>query len=90
MLSTVTLATTNRSSLDETSAGLAAICDRAAEHGLLAHIELLPFGGIPDLNSARSIGEAADRPNGCLTIDSWHLDVHPLFSARLKVSFPAL
>ncbi|HWV13529.1 MAG TPA: TIM barrel protein, partial [Sphingobium sp.] len=40
--------------------------------GLKVHIELLPFGGIPDLTSAWAIVQAAGRPNGGLTIDSWH------------------
>jgi len=44
----------------------------AAQHGLKAHIEFLPFGGISDLASAWAIVQAAGRPNGGLTIDSWH------------------
>lgn len=51
----------------------AALCDQAAAHGLKAHIEFVPMGGIPDLASAWRIVEAAGRPNGGLTIDSWHL-----------------
>lgn len=62
-----------RPSLDEAAESFAAICDQAAAHGLLVHIEFLPFAGIPDLKSAWNIVEAAGRPNGCLTIDSWHL-----------------
>lgn len=59
-------------SLDEAAEAFAHLCDAAAEHGLKAHIEFLPFGGIPDLASAWAIVEAAGRPNGGLTIDSWH------------------
>ena len=62
-----------RPSLDEAAGAFAAICDGAAEHGLIAHIEFLPFGGIPDLKSGWRIVEAAGRKNGGLTIDSWHL-----------------
>ena len=60
-------------SLDEAAGAFAAVCDRAAEYGLLVHIEFLPFGGIPDLKAAWEIVKAAGRENGCLTIDSWHL-----------------
>ena len=60
-------------SLDEAAEAFATLCDQAADHGLIAHIEFLPFGGIPDLMSAWRIVEAAGRKNGGLTIDSWHL-----------------
>lgn len=60
-------------SLDEAAEAFARICDLAAEHGLPVHIEFLPFGGIPDLAAAWAIVEAAGRPNGGLTLDSWHL-----------------
>lgn len=59
-------------SLDEAAEAFAHLCDLAADHGLKAHIEFLPFGGIPDLASAWAIVQAADRPNGGLTLDSWH------------------
>ena len=59
-------------SLDEAAEAFAHLCDLAADHGLKAHIEFLPFGGIPDLASAWAIVQAAGRPNGGLTLDSWH------------------
>jgi sugar phosphate isomerase/epimerase len=62
-----------RPSLDEASEAFAGMCDQAADHGLNVQIEFLPFGGIPDLASARAIIDAAGRDNGRLTIDSWHL-----------------
>lgn len=62
-----------RPSLDEAAQAFARVCDLAAEHGLTAHIEFLPFGGIPDLASAWAIVQAAGRANGGLTVDSWHL-----------------
>ncbi|WP_313801540.1 sugar phosphate isomerase/epimerase family protein [Sphingobium sp.] len=58
--------------LDEAAEAFAHVCDRAADHGLKAHIEFLPFGGIPDLASAWAIVQMAGRPNGGLTLDSWH------------------
>lgn len=59
-------------SIDEAAEAFAQVCDIAARHGLKAHIEFLPFGGIPDLASAWAIVQAAGRPNGGLTLDSWH------------------
>ncbi len=59
-------------SLDEAAEAFARLCDMAAGQGLKAHIEFLPFGGIPDLARAWAIVQAADRPNGGLMIDSWH------------------
>lgn len=59
-------------SLDEAAEAFAQLCDLAAEHGMKAHIEFLPFGGIPDLASAWAIVQAAGRANGGLTLDSWH------------------
>ncbi len=57
------------SQLAEAFAGL---CDRAAEHGLLVHLEFLPWTQIPDVFAALAIVELANRPNGGLTLDSWH------------------
>jgi sugar phosphate isomerase/epimerase len=51
----------------------AALCDRAAEHGLLVHLEFLPWSKIPDLESAVEIVRLADRDNGGIAVDSWHL-----------------
>jgi sugar phosphate isomerase/epimerase len=50
----------------------AAICDRAAEHGLLVALEFLPWSGIPDAETAWEIVRAADRPNGGINLDVWH------------------
>jgi len=49
-----------------------AICDRAAAHGLLAHVEFWP-GSRADLATAVAIVRRAARPNGGLLVDSWHL-----------------
>jgi sugar phosphate isomerase/epimerase len=59
--------------VDTAAAGFAAVCDRAAEHGLLAHLEFLPWAGIPDLRTAWQVVARAGRPNGGLLLDSWHL-----------------
>jgi sugar phosphate isomerase/epimerase len=58
--------------VDTATAGFAAVCDKAAEHGLLAHLEFLPWAGIPDLATAWQIVRNAGRPNGGLLVDSWH------------------
>ena len=59
-------------SLDEAAAAFAGLCDRAAEHGLLVHLEFLPWSRIPDLATAWQVVRAADRPNGGLMVDAWH------------------
>jgi sugar phosphate isomerase/epimerase len=59
-------------SLDEAAAAFAGLCDRAADHGLLVHLEFLPWSRIPDLATAWRVVRTADRPNGGLTLDAWH------------------
>jgi sugar phosphate isomerase/epimerase len=49
------------------------LCDRAAEHGLLVHLEFLPWSPVPDLRAALEVAELAGRPNGGVTLDAWHL-----------------
>jgi sugar phosphate isomerase/epimerase len=48
------------------------LCDRAAEHGLLVHLEFLPWSPVPDLRAALEVAELAGRPNGGVTLDVWH------------------
>ncbi|MEW6267752.1 MAG: TIM barrel protein [Thermodesulfobacteriota bacterium] len=50
----------------------AALCDRAAPLGLLLHLEFWPGSGV-DLATAARIVAAADRPNGGILVDTWHL-----------------
>lgn len=59
-------------SLDEAAEGFAQLCDYAAQHGLRAHIEFLPVGGIRTLAQGWAIVSAAGCGNGGLTIDAWH------------------
>jgi len=49
-----------------------ALCDRAADHGLVVGLEFLPFTDVIDVHDARRIVEAADRPNGGVCLDVWH------------------
>ncbi len=52
-------------SLDGAAAGFAALCDRAADHGLLVGLEWVPgMTNIVDARTALRIVEDADRPNG--------------------------
>jgi sugar phosphate isomerase/epimerase len=59
-------------SSEEGAAGFAELCDRAAERGLLVHLEWLAWSKVPDLTTALDIVRLADRPNGGLNIDTWH------------------
>jgi sugar phosphate isomerase/epimerase len=59
--------------LDGATEAFAGLCDRADEHGLLVHLEWLPWSKIPDLATAVDIVRQADRPNGGLNVDAWHL-----------------
>jgi sugar phosphate isomerase/epimerase len=58
--------------LDAAVEAFARLCDRAAEHGLLVHLEFLPWSAFPNVNAAWEVVRVADRPNGGLIIDSWH------------------
>lgn len=59
--------------LDGAAAGFAALCDRAAEHGLAVGLEWVPqMTNIGDPRTALRIVLDADRANGGLCVDSWH------------------
>jgi sugar phosphate isomerase/epimerase len=49
-----------------------ALCDRAADHGLVVGLEFLPFTDIVSVHDARRIVEAAGRANGGICVDIWH------------------
>ncbi|MEY4360985.1 MAG: hypothetical protein RL391_291 [Actinomycetota bacterium] len=49
-----------------------ALCDRAADHGLVVGLEFLPFTDVISVHDARRIVEEADRPNGGICVDVWH------------------
>jgi sugar phosphate isomerase/epimerase len=57
---------------DAAPEAFAAVCDRAAEVGLLVHVEYFPMSAIPDSETAAAIARAADRPNGGVLCDLWH------------------
>ncbi len=58
--------------IEEGAAAFGALCDRAADHGLVVHLEWLAWSRIPDLATALEIVRLADRANGGLNIDTWH------------------
>jgi sugar phosphate isomerase/epimerase len=59
--------------LDDAAEAFAGVCDRAAEHGLLAAIEFLPeMSNIPDAATAMQIVTRAGRANGGICLDCWH------------------
>jgi len=55
------------------AAEFAALCDEAAEHGLMVGLEMMPFSTLPNLDAALEMVAAADAPNGGLLIDIWHV-----------------
>jgi sugar phosphate isomerase/epimerase len=62
--------------VDGAAEAFAALCDRAAERGLLVHIEFWPGSGL-DLVTAAVVVASANRPNGGLLVDTWHLARSP-------------
>jgi sugar phosphate isomerase/epimerase len=59
-------------SITDAGRRFAALCDRAADHGLVVGLEFLPFTNILTVDDARRIVEEAGRPNGGLCMDIWH------------------
>lgn len=59
-------------SLDDAAEAFAALCDRAAERGLLVQLEFLPWSKIPDLEAAWFVVMTAGRANGGIALDAWH------------------
>lgn len=59
--------------LERVAEGFAGLCDRAARHGLLVQLEFLPWTLVPDFPTAAEIVRLADRRNGGVVIDAWHL-----------------
>jgi sugar phosphate isomerase/epimerase len=59
--------------LDAAAESFAAVCAMACDSGLLAAIEFLPAGGVPDLATAAEIVRRAGAANGGLVVDAFHL-----------------
>ena len=58
--------------IEECGKAFGALCDRAAEHGLVVGLEFLPFTNIFNANDGMRIVDAAGRDNGGLCVDIWH------------------
>ena len=58
--------------IGEVAAAFGALCDRAADHGLLVGLEFLPTTIIATAADALRVVEAADRDNGGICVDVWH------------------
>lgn len=50
----------------------ASLCDRVADLGAQVTIEFMPMTTIGDLDSAWELVNAANRPNGGVSFDTWH------------------
>ena len=59
--------------LEQTSAGFAALCKDAADVGINILFEVMPFAMHDNLADAVSMCEMADASNGGLMIDTWHI-----------------
>ena len=51
----------------------AGLCDRASAAGTSVSLELMPWSNITDLEAAVAVVAGADRDNGGLLLDIWHL-----------------
>jgi len=51
---------------------LAGLCDRAAGHDLLVHVEFMPWSAVANAQVALEIVQRADRPNAGIMLDTWH------------------
>jgi len=59
-------------SVEDAAQAFGTLCERAADHGLLVHIEFLPWSRIPDLATAWDIVRFAGHRNGGVAVDAWH------------------
>ncbi|MGH9018689.1 MAG: sugar phosphate isomerase/epimerase family protein [Acidimicrobiales bacterium] len=69
---------------EEAAAGFAELCDRAADRGLLVHLEWLGWSRVPDLATALDIVRLAGRPNGGVCVDTWHCARTGTTAAQLR------
>jgi len=60
--------------VDALAERFAAVCDRAAEHGLRVGLETLPWTDIHDVGIAWDIASRSGRGNGGPVYDTWHLN----------------
>jgi sugar phosphate isomerase/epimerase len=58
--------------VDDLAGHFAALCDRAAEHGIRIHLEFTPVPPVPDLTTAWEVVSLAGRASGGIVFDTWH------------------
>ena len=58
--------------LQELTAALVRVCERASSHGLRVDLEFLPWTPVPDLRTALQVVNAAEQANLGITLDVWH------------------
>lgn len=66
----------------------AGLCDRAAGHGLLVHLEFMPWTQIATVLDALAVVRAANRANGGIMFDTWHHFRGPVTDATLEQAVP--
>lgn len=64
--------TSRKIEVKEVAKSFRALCDRAADVGVLVGIEFVPGTALPDLGTAAAVVETADRSNGGVLIDIFH------------------
>jgi sugar phosphate isomerase/epimerase len=64
------------------------LCDRAAERGLLMHLEFMPWTQIATALDALAIVEGAGRENGGIMFDTWHHFRGPVPDEELAAKVP--
>ena len=63
---------THEAIVEAAAADAARVADRAADIGVLVHLEPIPFMPIKDAVTALEIVSEADRPNLGIQVDAWH------------------
>ena len=63
---------THEAVMEAAAADAARVADRAADIGVLVHLEPIPFMPIKDAVTALEVVAEADRPNLGIQIDAWH------------------
>lgn len=59
---------------DAAARAFGALCDRAADHGLVVGLEFVPFTDIVSAGDSWRIVEDAGRANGGVCVDVWHVE----------------
>lgn len=60
--------------LDRFTDRFAKFCEAAAQYGLTADLEFMPWTSVPDLRTANRIVARAGQPNGGVLVDALHFD----------------